>query len=266
MKRISFNFILLLSFSLLVIGCRKNNRDEQNDLTAAIDNTTAQNIFDGVWRQIIELGDSSTVVRAGLPTVSYSSLNPSIWAKTVTIDYDSGVVCNDGHFRKGKIMAVFSKKITDSLTNVNITFDDYFHNSDSIKGNMTIYNTGRKNGLYYFNISVQNAAIYNGGGTIFWAANQTKIWYEGENTKNDISDDIFLTSGTSSGICLNGNSFTTKITTSLKSSVECGWTNSGSFITYPKNYSTITVDYGSGICDKVATATINQQDSEITLR
>ncbi len=263
-------FTIIISISLLTIvhsGCKKSDREDQKDITTAIDNAEAQNVFDGIWREISELVDSSITIRSSCAAVTISSYNPSVWPKITTIDYGTtNCLGTDGNNRRGKVIASFSKKYSDSNTVINVSFDNFIHNDQLVEGIITITNKGKNTtGNYIFNLKVQNAVIHTSIGKLFWSANQTREWISGKSTPNYVADDIYLVTGTSAGTSLAGNSFSSIIDIPLRIEPTCTWTSMGSVNVYPKNYSVINVNYGNGTCDNVATAIINKKATEILL-
>ena len=257
--------ILTIFVSVIYSSCRKNNKEDLSDVTAAIDNAEAQNVFDGIAKQITELVDSSNIVRA--VSVTYSSTNASIWPKIVTIDYGTtNVLGTDGNSRRGKLISTFSKKYCDSNTVVSIALNNYIHNDQLVNGSVTLTNKGRNAaGNYRFAFKVQNAIITTSIGKMLWSANQTREWISGKTSPNYALDDVYLVTGTSSGTSLNGNSYTTLIDIPLLIEPTCTWTSLGSLNVYPKYYSVINLDYGNGTCDALATAIINKKATEILL-
>jgi len=259
--------LLVILVGLFYSSCKKSDRESQNDITTAIDNAEAQNAYDGIWKQIIALIDSTSFLRSSCADISYSTTNPFVWPKTVTIDY--GVVnCvgADGNNRRGQIAATFTKKYSDSLAVITLHLNNYIHNDQLVEGTIFITNKGRNAaGNYNYNYKVHNGIITTSIGKIFWAADQNREWIIGKSTINYSLDDIYNVTGASSGISQNGNSFTTVINTPLYIEPSCAFTSMGALTVYPNNYSKITVDFGNGTCDNVATAIINKKATEILL-
>jgi len=127
----------------------------------------------------------------------------------------------------------------------------------------TLTNLGKNAaGNLHFAIVVTNATLkLDSDKQITWSANRDREWIQGDTTTTD--DDIFYTTGGSTGIDRNGLPFTVEITNALRRNADCEWVVSGTKkITHGAN-PTRTLDYGDGSCDNIATVTVNGQTTTI---
>ncbi len=262
-------FALIAGTSLFYTGCKKEE-DKPADANAASDNAVAENAFAGIWKQISTVTDSSGTLRSSLsssasayPIVTITNWNNSIWPKVVTINFGpSNVLGNDFNNRRGIITAEFTGPYTDSATVITVTLTNYYHNDYHIQGTQTITNMGNNAaGHPVFNVIVNNAMITHptNGQTSTWNTNQNREFYAGYNSPLNIGDDVYLITGTASGISGGGSAYSIVVNTALRVNVGCRWIVSGVFtltLTDYPNYP-IVFDYGSGACDGLATATLN---------
>ena len=84
---------------------------------------------------------------------------------------------------------------------------------------------------------------------------QEREWIEGDNTLLDPMDDVYMITGTANGVTIDGTSYTVVITSALRVAVDCAWIESGIINVTEPNIPVITIDYGSGNCDNIATVT-----------
>ena len=261
------------------MGCKKDKEDK--DQRAAQDNSTAENMFNDVFKQVDYSAKKTTNAGAKIMQIDSTScgtitilpFDTVTWPKTLTIDFGTtNCLCSDYKYRKGKIIATLSGRYRDSATVINITLDQYYVNNYHVEGTKTITNLGHV-GTYNsghnlkYSIVVSNAKITPPtGNPITWNSTRTREWIEGESTKwPNWMDDVYLIGGTASGVDQNGNNFTVNITSPLRVALNCKWIESGTVEITPQNLATRTVDYGNGNCDDQATVTINGTTYNFTM-
>lgn len=256
--------ILLMTSVFVYTGCKKEKENKPTSYTSASDNSTADNAFAGIWKQISTVTDSSNAVRsAGCASATITPWDQTTWPKTVVIDFGStNCAGNDGHNRRGKITAVFTGPYLDSNTVITATLENYYHNDYNIQGTQTIKNKGRvSNGHLVYNVVVNNAVITSPDGkkSSSWNTNQDREFAAGYNTSINIFDDVYLIRGTASGVSAEGEAYTIVTNSDLRINIGCPWIVSGSLTLTLNNYPTYPIgfDYGSGACDANATATLN---------
>jgi hypothetical protein len=276
MKKIIYvsTIIILIASSILYVSCKKNNEDK--DQNAAIDNATAENAFNDVFNQVDNAAKQTSGTGAekvmqidsvGCGTITISSINDTVWPKTLIIDFGSTYcLCNDGRYRKGIINAVLTGRYRDSTTVITITLDQYYVNNYHIEGTKVITNLGHigtTNGTsnLMYSISVTNGLITNpSGNQTTWNSTRNREWIEGESTLwPNWTDDVYLITGSADGIDQNGNNYNVTIGTPLRVALDCKWIESGTLDITPQGLSTRTVDFsvGGGGCDDQASVTIN---------
>ncbi len=258
---------VLASFS----SCKKDTEND-TDTNASKNESVAERYFNEVndlSDQAVKTGDLSSfklaadegVLLSNCATVTFdtsssvSASNPD----TIIIDFGTSCVGNDNKTRSGKIIISATGRYRDQGTVVTITPQNYFVNSNQIIGSRVVTNLGPNTlGQPTFSIQVTGSIILaNAGGTITWNANRTRTWTEGYSTPLLFSDDVFSVTGSSNGTKVNGQTWTSSITTALVHKRSCHQTVSGILVITPSNRPQRTVDFGNGDCDNTATVTIN---------
>lgn len=259
-------FAVIAASVLVYTGCKKEEK-KPTDYSASTDNANANNAFAGIWKQISTVTDSSNTLRStassGCATATISPFDLTTWPKTVVLNFGTtNCTGSDGVNRRGIITAVFSGPYLDSGTVITVTLSNYYHNDYHVEGTQTIKNMGHNSsGHLVYNVIVNGATITNPAGTQHstWNTNQNREFAAGYNTNFNIYDDVYLITGTASGIAANGESYTISTNSPLRVNVGCPWIVSGAFTLTLADYPTypIVFDYGSGTCDGAATATLN---------
>ena len=100
-------------------------------------------------------------------------------------------------------------------------------------------------------------------GTITWNATRTRTWIEGYNTLVFV-DDVYSITGAGSGTKVNGQSWTSLITSPLVHKRICHQIVSGVLQVTPSNKPIRTIDFGQGNCDNTLTVLINGNTYTVT--
>lgn len=243
---------------------------------AAHDNAYAESVYAAVIRQMhLATIEDSCLYMNGNPNgldkgMDSTQIIPALcpaFPKTMTIYYGTtNTTCDDGKNRRGEIIAVFSGRYQDSLTTVDISFNDYFEDDVEIKGNITFNNKGTNaNGNLHYGFSIQNGLI-NDRDTIRieWAATRTWEWEGGFSSAKDPDDDSWMITGSSSGRTTKGNAFTSTIIQPLNVEWDCNYPTTGLQEVAPNNLALRRIDYGSG-CDNLMDVTINATTQNISI-
>ena len=262
-----FSAIVLIALtSIIYSGCKKKEDPKPKNANAAGDNSNAECAFAGIWKQISTVTDSSNTLRASTSTCATASIAPFdlvTWPKTVVIDFGT-VNClgDDFNNRRGIITAVFSGPYLDSGTVIIITLTSYYHNDYHIQGTQTITNKGYNSSAHLvYNVIVNSAIVTHptDGRSSTWNTNQDREFYAGYLTNLNIWDDVYLITGTANGTSMDGEAYTIATNSALQVNIGCHWIVKGSFTLTLGSYPTypIVFDYGAGVCDAAATATLD---------
>ena len=264
------------SAALLTSSCNRNN-----DATPTDDITTAEDRSE----DNSETAMSSDVAQMAGPVDPQATNSPNVISETdfharfgscatrtfdanthtLTIDFGTtNCLCPDGRYRRGKIIVRFTTDVNTRLAGAVVTRENYFVNDNQHTATRTFTDLGAGS----FTVAVTNASIIraNNGGTHSWTANWTFTRTAGFGTPQ-VSDDVYSVTGSSTGTNRNGVGYTTTIQLPLIKRADCFkyFVQGTVGITNPNN-KTMTLDYGNGTCDNVATVTVNGHTRTITLR
>lgn len=256
--------LMILSFALLtIVSCKKKDEAvEDPDWASSTDQAIANALWQDIYKQVDEEAQSEGTTGARTcGTVSFSS---TTFPTTLTIDFGTGCLGNDGRVRKGKIEALFTGPWRDSATVVTVNPINYFVDLYSVSGTKRIENIGKVNGNTTYNVAVTNGQIVDPNGATFtWNSNIKYKWIAGEATTfltdgiNGILDDVYLIEGAYNGVNRNGISFTANTTTDIRKELNCKWPVSGGLSLTPQGLPTRTIDFGNGACDNDATVSVS---------
>jgi hypothetical protein len=270
-KLVLTTMITLAVSAMVLTGCKKDDDQDDNDTSATSDNAFAEATYQDVASIADEASRSNSLsnfrnstpegLLSSCATITRDTLNNSN-VDTITVDFGTAnCTCADGRNRRGKIIINYTGHYRDSLTTINITFDNYFVNDNQVMGTHTIINQGHNAaGHLIYNITVNGQIILaNSAGTITWTTNKVREWTAGESTAA-WSDDMYSITGSASGTGANGQSFTATVTSPLIRNMALGCRRhfvQGTAEITPSNKPTRTIDFGNGTCDDIATVTIN---------
>jgi hypothetical protein len=259
---------LTLSGALFVTSCRRHNTVD-SDTSLAGDNALSEATYTDVLNIADDASDKNTgdnlsnyKTSSNCATVTHDTLsNP----KTITVDFGTvNCLCNDGRYRRGKILVSYSGHYRDSGSVHTITFNNYYVNDKHVMGSKTVTNMGHNtSGQSYFTIVVNGLIIKPSGDSVIWNSNRVRTWTAGESTATRL-DDVYSITGSASG-SKGGYSYTMTITNPLVKSVDCQWISSGTIELQPSGKALRIIDFGTGACDDQASVTIGGTVHTITL-
>ncbi len=248
------SLLLLACATFMLAACRKD-KDEEKDLdldyTSASDNALADDAFSDLLSEVDKAVDANGLRGTNAdcdPVVTFDTLsNP----RTLTIDFGTvNCTTNNGRVRRGRILVSYSGRYRDEGTVITITPDNYFVNDHQVQGTKTVTNLGlNTDGHPHFSVSVQGSLTApDGSWTATHQANRVRTWIQGPGTPT-LFDDIYLITGSGSGVNRAGNAYTITITSPLRVEVGCRWITAGTVDITPENKPTRTINYGNGSCD-----------------
>ncbi len=271
-KKISGLIAATLFCSALVFtSCKKESTSKDSDIESAQDNALAESSFNDVTTitdqaalsgsvNIRMTGDAAAAreegsLGSGCATVTQDTVNTP---HSLTVDFGTtNCLCNDGRYRRGKIIGTYSGRYREAGTVIAVSFNNYFVNDNQLTGTKTITNKGLNgSGNLVYKIEVNGSVVKaNNGGTATWVSSREREWIAGANTAI-LSDDVYAITGTASGKTAAGKSYTITITKALVRKMNCRWFESGTLDVTPDGKPTRTLDYGNIGCDANATVTI----------
>jgi hypothetical protein len=277
MKKNIFLFSLLVVFAGMVIlsSCRKDEEQDKNNYRSAIDNATAENMFDDVFRQAtdgvnaaqdsVEGTRSQENMLSSCATLTITPFDLVTFPKTVVVDFGTtNCLGSDGRYRRGSVEMSCTGWYRDSGTVITVTPHNYYVNDNYVQGVKTLTNNGHNTSSNLTYTLVVNGTVTTSEGTISWSSTRYNEWIEGESTVLNPYDDVYLITGSASGVNVEGDDFDVVINTPLRVQVGCRWITAGT-LTLTSGTFSMTVNYGSGACDATAVVTINGNDYTISM-
>ena len=275
MKTYKLPLILLLGLIIAIFSCKKDKTVVvDNQTTSSRDNGAAENLFADIKKVVEEAADdegqSSKTASYSFGSCATVTVNPAwidtTWPKVMEIDFGA-TNCTGayGINRRGKLVVTLTDHYRNLGSILTVQPQDYYINDIKVEGTKTITNKGyNSNNHLEYDVDVVNGKItYTDGSVTTWASTRTNEWIEGDSTTlftngiSGICDDVYLITGSASGVNRNGLSYTVSITSPLRKEVCCRWLVSGTLDVVPSGLATRTVDFGTGNCDNQATITIN---------
>lgn len=268
MKRLNVTIALLAALALTITftSCNKEEELQTEDTSISRDGSFAESVFETVSDIADEAYDMSTGHlkstewnRLFLSDCVTVTLDTTVTPRVLTIDFgDTNCLCNDGRYRRGKIIVTFNGRYRHPGTVITHWFDNFFVNDNQVDGIKVLTNMGEnEDGNIYFTIEVVGVIHKaNNGGTISWNSSREREWILGYQTGNRW-DDVYLITGTADGILANGHTWEQEIINALRVELACRFIVSGTVEIRPESRPVRILDYGNGDCDNVATVIVN---------
>ncbi|HQV06719.1 MAG: hypothetical protein R2796_00270 [Chitinophagaceae bacterium] len=298
MKRIFIpnTLVVICVFSLLAFfsSCQKDinsqntdDSEEQAVLVSSEADGEAQLVFNNVFDDAMgvnnEVGIGGTGVFGRInscPSVSIERLHaPDLFPVKITLDFGTGCVAPDGHFRKGKVITVYTDRLLHPGAMATTHFEDFYFDSIHVEGIHKITNTSpvaTPPTTRQFTVDVTDAKLTKPNGNYtMWDSHKTITQFEGLSTDSPL-DDVFAIQGHSNGKVQRGNlvvlwESSVPANYPLIKKFTCHWIVKGRIRTVRQNAAANTqwiaiLDFGDGSCDNQATISINGHTFQITLR
>ena len=277
MKTTFFKSSLVLALTLGFAACQRD-RFEWKDTQTASDSEQAEGIAD----EAINISDNaarggSEVARlsgtegrldamSGCATITKDTLSEP---KVITIDFGPvNCQCNDGRYRRGKIIVTYSGGRYFDIGSVKtITFDNFFRNDNKVEGVRKVTNNGQNaSGQWTWTISAENMKITRPDGTFHtWNSTRLRTMINGYSTQQIWSDDEYTITGSATGVNKNGVAYSAMITTPLHRLMSCRWIDSGVIEITPETGPVRTMDFGNGDCDNLLTVSVGTRSRTIEM-
>lgn len=266
---------------LLITGCKK----EETKTTTAINDNTIANYYVFDLADIGgEMAAKNLQVDKDSDQVSSYFINcaamyrvpafpDTTYPRTITADFGSGCVGNDGRLRSGKIVITLYEKWQMEKAHFSIATIGYNVDGFYVEASIEVNKNGRNSeGSIQSDITVSNGKIIATSGDSVSFENTTSIaWKTGEYTSfftagaAGVTDDVFTIEGSGSGIATDGVAYSYTITKALWKQIGCKWIKSGTIDFNPEGFIKQTVDFGDGQCDNYANVTIGKSTTQINL-
>ena len=280
--------IIMAALVLSTFSCKKDssasqNSDDQTTIDLASSATGAESLYDDAFDVVAQTSEESNISTSSTPnlTINSTSLSagsytavacavvtlspqdPSVFPKTMTIDYGSGCTSANGITRKGKLTVTLTGKVRTAGTMITVNFENYSINGYGLTGTYALTPVIASGSGINYNITISNGSITTPSGTVYtYSGTETFNQTAGLGTATVLDDTYEITGGFSySG---NGSSITGTIATPLVRSVDCPDITSGTIDFLYKGVSGV-LDFGAGTCDNVATVKVGPTTKTITL-
>jgi len=290
---------IFLFAAFIIFSCKKEisqtlspQEEEQANVNSTGSDAEAESLFNGVFDDIMGVNNVVGLSGAGIFGRSAVSNGPGNVARIdsappcliihssgttfpVTITYDfgtTGCICGDGHARRGKIITTYTNRLTIPGASATTQFEDFYNDSIHVENTTThvITNTGSLDTLKY-TVEVHAKLTRINGNYSEWQSRKiiTRI------SPNVIASlqDYFRVEGSASGRVKRNDllvGWRSEIIEPLMKRFGCRWISKGRVRILRETLSsgsqwTGILDYGSGICDNIATLRVNNHDYNITL-
>jgi hypothetical protein len=263
---------------MMLSACKKDEKEAVDDLTTSGDNEQAEGLSDeasNIADNAARLGNNFSIrtdetyqqyeLLSQCATVTHDT---TVSPRLITIDFGTtNCLCNDGRYRRGKILVSYTGNYFGAGSARTITFDNFYRNDNKVEGTRTVTNNGLNSaGQYTWTINAQNMKITRTDGTFHtWNSVRTRTMVAGQSTPLIWSDDEYELNGNANGVNRNGIAYTADITTTLHRSMSCRWIDRGVITISPTGKAQRELDFGSGTCDNEATIRVGNRTRTITL-
>jgi hypothetical protein len=250
-----FKLILILSVVIIFGSCKKQTT-EDSDWTSMQDQNTADLNSDLIMKEVESAATNVGLGKSIFPIIIFDT---TVSPKTLVINYGtSNFLCDDGQYRRGKILVSWTGKYREPGSVKTIGFDSFYQNDNKIEGSKTVTNMGLNASNQLSFSVVSSIKITNTTGeTANWSSTRTRTWIQGDSTKV-VSDDIYSITGSTTGVNRKGKNYTSMITNPLRVEIACPWRIvSGTIELSRGGASPKTIDFGNGNCDATFTVSSN---------
>lgn len=211
--------VIVPILAILLFGCQEdttiNNTDPSAALEALTEYVTVNKIFQDVGNTsgdvVLESETSMSTSKLNSnkgdgPVITVEPLDLTTFPKTITVDFQSGVVGRDGVTRKGIVTIVSTNWYGQPGSEHTTTFSDFYHEEFKVEGTHFVKNLGENtDGNLEYSVTINNGKITaSNGDNITYTENSTRTWIAGANTPLNIWDDEYLLDGSQTGVSSKG--------------------------------------------------------------
>jgi hypothetical protein len=257
---------LVATFGLT--ACQKEDVEtSDSQISASQSSSEAGNLVEDVNDEAEYRLSPSTAI-TGCPTITFASAQGT-YPNTITIDYGTGCVAQNGRTMAGKIIVDVSAGYYAQGAVRTTHTDNFTVDGNSLDFTRTVTNQGLNGaGQMYWSVVVSGTRVKASDGTTgTWTADRVRTMVAGQATTDDMLDDVVEITGTATGTCREGRAFSSSITTPLVKRADCKWIVSGvEQTTVSGRNGARSLDFGDGSCDDKGIITLpNGTTREITL-
>jgi hypothetical protein len=268
---------IMAAVAVSFTACEKEDEKSPEVLYAEEDAISAL-LFEDIYAEVEEAMEfmENQIYATGLKSASATTCrtitveqpnDSTYWPRTVTVDYGEGCTGPNGRVRKGKIITVVNGKYRNEGFYRTSTFDEFYIDGYKIDGINKVENMGYNQAQNInFLVTLENGKVTAPDGTVTTREfERTREWTAGFNTPRIRFDDVYMITGGASGVNKKGETYTQEIILPLEVAQSCRWIKSGSIEIIIDEKPAITLDYGDGTCDAVATVSVGEETKTIKL-
>ena len=252
------------ALSITLVSCNKDDSiepvSEDTDLVVEEDLGTIEYI-EQTTAEFIDETIETRDPGVGCVEVTFQR-PPGEFPNKITFDFGDGCQGPHGHTLSGIITVNQSAPMREPGALRTVTFVDFSFDSIAIAGTKHWENTSTGTGEgVSFTRTVEMELTFPDGSTASWEGTYYVVQVEGADTP-ERWDDVFETTGSTSGVSRNSVAFTSTITEPLIRKNTCRWTVDGVIeieSTVENEVRVRTIDYGhpnDGECDRLALVTL----------
>lgn len=218
--------IIVPILALFLVSCLEDELKPNVDSASAVEALTEYAIINKVFQDVgnnsgdaILSAESSTTASKSSATktdgaiITVEPLDFTTFPKTITIDYQSGVLCEDGITRKGIVTIVSTDWYRNENSEHTATFTNFYHNDFKVEGTHMVKNLGKnQDDDLEYSVSIEDGKITTQAGAVInYTENSVRTWVAGSNTPLNIWDDEYKLDGSQSGVSSKGIGYTLTI-------------------------------------------------------
>lgn len=269
----TYSSLAVICTLLLVSSCKKEEPEEQHDLTATKDMALVYGAYADAFSMVDKVCKSEPDVRSsnGLPDCATVILQDTVqFPYSLTIDFGETNCLDDyGINRRGKIHVTITGPYQEEGTQITTTLEDYHVIDHHLQGSRVVTNLGpdAETGNLKYSVVEQDVTLTapDGEWTSYWESTRTREWVDGAESNWLWLDDIYEITGDAEGVTRTGVPYTINISSPLVVKVGCPWVVEGNLDLYPEGFPTFTLNYGDGNCDNNASVIVEGQEYFFTL-
>jgi hypothetical protein len=213
------------------------------------------------------LGGNHLFFGNGFPPCATVTVEGDEFPKTVTINYEEGCTGRMGLQKKGIITIYMTDTITNEGAEYTVTYDNLVMGQREISKTAYYKNLGQNDdGNWVISYEISSTTTFERNGEEYVIVRELsgeREWLDGFDTPQ-MSDDIFLASGSGTITVNDEITFTKEIIEPLLIDRACRFPLSG-IVEITRNDETMTIDFGTGECDNIAQVTKDGVTEEIEL-
>ncbi|TNE52653.1 MAG: hypothetical protein EP344_15475 [Bacteroidetes bacterium] len=259
------SFFLIASLLLGVAffqSCQKDKASDA-DVTTSEDLATNEDFSEEI-DFVVDIAIEERGNGGGCPTVTLDQ--PwGTWPNTITIDYgpDGCTGPNGQHTLKGKIIVTQSDAMFIAGATRTKTFENFFVDDVQVSGTKSWTNNGldASGNWSYTKTATDMQLSFPDGTSTMWSHTHTSTLIQGALTLTHW-DNVWSTTGSSSGTNRNGVAYTATITEPLIKKATCRWISEG-IVEFTRDGNTSTLNFGNGTCDRFGTLTLPNGDTVV---